>query len=166
VEENTTDAPVGALSAHSFRAVVWDGSPAAADNDEIAQAIFDTKPAGIVSIGTQSGTAVQSDGTLVTVNFERATEVPIYVSANISSTTGVAASAIKAALLAVMPTLVGGDVIYNKLAGAVFIDGVDDYVSFTIGTAPSPVGTSNITISATQIATLAESNIVLTGDVS
>jgi uncharacterized phage protein gp47/JayE len=166
VEENTTDAPVGALSAHSFRAVVWDGSPAAADNDEIAQAIFDTKPAGIVSIGTQSGTAVQSDGTLVTVNFERATEVPIYVSANISSTTGVAASAIKAALLAVMPTLVGGDVIYNKLAGAVFIDGVDDYVSFTIGTAPSPVGTSNIMISATQIATLAESNIVLTGDVS
>lgn len=167
VEENTADAAVNGIGAHSFRATVWDGSPAAADNDAIAQAIFDTKPAGIASVGTQSGTAVQSDGSLTTVYFERATPVPIYVSANISSTTGVAASAVKAAIQASMPTSVGGDVVYHKLAGAVaLVDGVDDYVSFTIGTAPSPVGTSNIVISSTQIATLSDSNIVLTGNVT
>jgi hypothetical protein len=48
----------------------------------------------------------------------------------------------------------------------VFIDGVDDFASLTIGTAPSPVGTSNISVSNTQIAQIDRSNIELTGDVS
>lgn len=77
VEENTTDATVNTITPHSFRAVIWDGSPAAADDDEVAQAIYDTRPAGIASVGGESGTAVTADGQLVTMAFERATEVPI-----------------------------------------------------------------------------------------
>ena len=50
-----------------------------------------------------------------------------------------------------------------KGAGRAFSAGAD--VS-EFGTAPSPVGTSSIVITATQIATLDDSNIVLTGDVS
>lgn len=166
VEENTTDAAVGVLSAHSFRAVVWDGSPAAAGDDTIAQAIQDTRPAGILDIGSSTGNAVTSGGETVLVHFQRATEVPIYVSANIVSTVGVLSSDVKAAIQAKMPTTIGGDVVYHKLAGSVFIDGVDDYVTFTIGTAPAPVGVVTIAISTTQIATLDDSHIVLTGDVS
>lgn len=166
VEENVTDSTSGGLLPHSFRAVVWDGSPAAADDDEIAQAIQDTRPAGIFDNGTETGSAIKKDGELITVHFERATEVPIYVSANITSAVGVASADVKAAIQAAMPTLLGGDVVYHKLSGSVFIEGVDDYASFTIGIAPAPVGTSTIAISSTEIATLDNTNIVLTGDVS
>lgn len=166
VEENTTDATVGNLTPHSFRAVVWDGSPAAASNDAIAQAIHNTRPAGIPALGSLSGTAVKSDGTTTMVAFARATEVPIYVSANITSAVGVASADVKAAIAAAMPTLVGGDVVYHKLAGSVFIAGVDDYASFTIGIAPASVGTISLVIISTQIATLDLTHIVLTGDVT
>lgn len=164
VEENITDATVGALSPHSIRVVVWDGDPGAVADDDIAQAIV--PPAGIPTIGSESGVHVRSDGSITSRNFERATVVDIYVSADIESETGVSADDVKAAIAAAMPTLIGGDVKYNKISAAVFIDGVDDFTSLTIGTAPIPVGTSNIAISNTQIAQLDLSNIVLTGDVS
>jgi hypothetical protein len=102
----------------------------------------------------------------VTRKFQRAEVLDIYVSGNIESESGVLAADVKAAIVAAMPTLIGGDVKYNKLSAAVFIDGVDDFASFTIGTAPSPVGTSNIAVSSVQIAQLDLSNIVLTGDVT
>lgn len=166
VEENATDFPVGDLPAHSLRVVVWDGDPGAVDADDIAQAIFETAPAGIAAIGDETGTATRSDGAAVTRQFARADVVDIYVSAEIVSETGVNADDVKAAIAAAMPTAIGGDVKYNKLSAAVFIDGVDDYVSFTIGTAPAPVGVGNIAIGNTEIAQLDLSNIVLTGGVS
>jgi uncharacterized phage protein gp47/JayE len=167
VEENTEDEAVGDLPGHSIRVVVWDGDPGAVADNDIAQAIFDTGPAGIVAVGDESGNATRpSDGAVVTRSFQRAEVVDIYVSAEIESESGVLAADVKAAILAAMPTLIGGDVKYNKLSASVFIDGVDDFASFTIGIAPSPVGTSNIVISSTQIAQLDLSDIVLTGDVT
>ncbi len=164
VEENITDVAVGALTPHSIRVVVWDGDPGLATDDSIAQAI--NPAAGIVTVGSESGVYVRSDGSITSRNFERASVVDIYVSADIESESGVLADDVKDAIVAAMPTLIGGDVKYNKISAAVFIDGVDDFVSLTIGTAPSPVGTSNIVISNTQIAQLDVSNIVLVGDVT
>lgn len=166
VEENVLDTTVGDLTAHSIRVVVWDGDPGVVADDDIAQAIFGTAPAGIVLIGTESGIATRSDGSTTTRAFERAEVVDIYVSADIESATGVSSAAVKAAIAAAMPNLIGGDVKYNRISAAVFIDGVDDFTTLTIGTAPSPVGTSNIAIGNTQIAQCDVSNIVLTGDVS
>jgi uncharacterized phage protein gp47/JayE len=168
VEENATDSTVGSLTPHSFRAVIWDGSPAAADDDAIAQAIYDTKPAGIASIGTASGTAVKADSTTTTVSFERATAVPIYVDVDVVSSVGVSAADVKAAVVAAMSDrLVGADVVIKKIEAAVLaLDGVDDLDFVQIGTAPSPSGTANISISSTQIATVSTSNIVVTGDAS
>lgn len=166
VEENTLDTTVGDLTPHSLRVVVWDGDPGVVADDDIAQAIHGTAPAGIALIGTLTGTATRSDGSTTTKRFERPTVLDIYVSADIESESGVSADAIKDAIEAAMPTLIGGDVKYNKISAAVFIDGVDDFVSLTIGTAPSPVGTTNITVGNTQIAQIDRSNIVLTGDVS
>ncbi len=166
VEENTTDATVGVLTPHSLRVVVWDGDPGAVPDDDIAQVIFESGPAGIVTIGTEVGTAVRSDGSTATRNFERATVLDIYVSADISSTVGVAADDVKAAIQAAMPSLIGGDVIFNKVLAATFIDGVDDVPTLTIGTAPSPVGTSNVAVANTEIAQIDLANIILTGDVS
>lgn len=166
VEENTADVIANGLTPHSFRATVWDGSPAAASNNAIAQAVLDTRPAGIPSIGSQRGTATQSDGTVVTVPFERATAVQIYVSVDIVSAVGVAILDVKTAVQAAMPTLVGGDVVYNRISGSVFIPGVDDFNFVRVGIAPSPVGTSNIVIGSTQIALLDSTHIVVTGNVS
>lgn len=164
VEENIDDAAVGDLPGHSLRVVVWDGDPGAALDNEIAQAILDTAPAGIARAGALTGTATRSDGQLVTVAFARAEVVPIYVEVEIVSEEGVSADDVKAALIAALPEIVGRDVIYHKLTAAVFIDGVDDFVSLTIGIAPSPVGTSNLVMSTTEIARLTEDNIVVSGD--
>ncbi len=166
VEENTSNVNVGDLPPRSIRVVVWDGDPGASDDDAIAQAIFGTAPAGIKQIGDLTGTAVRSDNTTTTATFARAEVVDVYVSANIVSAVGVLAADVKAAIQAAMPTLVGGDVVYNRVSSSVFIEGVDDFVSFTIGTAPSPVGTSNIVVTSVQIAQLDDGDIVLTGDVS
>jgi uncharacterized phage protein gp47/JayE len=166
VEENTTDATVGALPPHSYRVVVWDGDPGLVPDDDIAQVILATGPAGIPAIGDIDGNAVRADGTVVTRSFARAEVVDVYISANITSAVGVSADDVKASLAAAMPSAVGGDVVYNRMSAAVFIEGVDDFASFTIGTAPSPVGVVSISISNTQIAQLDLSHIVLTGDVS
>jgi uncharacterized phage protein gp47/JayE len=168
VEENVLDVTVGDLTPHSIRVIVWDGDPAAAEDDEIAQAIHDGgRSAGIALIGTDTGEAENSQGFPVSVAFERVTVLDIYVSANVTSAVGVSEDDVKAAILAEMPTGVGDDVVIRKLQGGPFeVDGVDDLASFTIGTSASPVGTSNITVSSTQIARLQLANIVLTGDVS
>jgi uncharacterized phage protein gp47/JayE len=165
VEENVEDTTsTSGLPPHSVHAVIWDGDPGQALDNDVAQALVPA--AGIVTFGSESGSATRLDGTIITRNFDRAEVLDIYISAEIVSENGVAAADVKAALIAAMPTLIGGDVKYNRMSAAVFIDGVDDFVSLTIGTAPSPVGTSNIVVSNLQIAQLDDSNIVLTGDVS
>jgi uncharacterized phage protein gp47/JayE len=168
VEENTTDATVGALSPHSFRVVVWDGDPGAADDDEIAQAIHDTRPAGIPALGGESGTATKADGTTTNVAFERATAVPIFVDVEVVSAVGVAAEDVQNAILEAVATLgVGDDVIYYKILSAVFaVDGVDDVTFVQTGIAASPSGTANISIDSDEIATFDASDIVVTGDAS
>jgi hypothetical protein len=164
-EENTTDASVGTLTPHSIRVVVWDGSPGAADDDDIAQAIHDTRPAGIAVVGALSGTAVKADGSTTTVAFDRAEAVSVYVDVEIVSAVGVSIADVREAILAAMPEDVGSDVIYNRIAAAAFnVEGVDDVTFTEIGIAPSPSGTSNISISATQIALLSSEDITVTGD--
>lgn len=167
VEENTTDATVGALPPHSFRVVVWDGDPGAADDDEIAQAIHNTRPAGIAAVGAESGTAVQTDGATVTIAFERAVGVDIYIDVGVVSELGVSGDAVTAAILAAAPTRLGEDVIVNRIGAAAFsVAGVDDTDFVEVGTAPSPAGTSNISITNTQIALFDSSRITVTGDVA
>jgi uncharacterized phage protein gp47/JayE len=168
VEENTTDATVGALSPHSFRVVVWDGDPGAADDDEIAQAIHDTRPAGIPAIGDESGTATKADGTTTTVAFQRATAVPIFIDVEVVSEIGVAAEDVQNAILEAVANLtVGADVVYYKILSAVFaVDGVDDVTFVQTGISASPSGTANISIDSDEIATFDASDIVVTGDAS
>ncbi len=128
---NVTDA--NGVGPHNIRAVVWDGSPAAADDDAIAQVIWDHKAEGILSQGLQTGTAQDAVLGPVTVLFDRATTSTVTVAVGIESATGVASADIKAALLAAMPTRVGQEVTFNKLAASVFsVPGVDDRTSFTV----------------------------------
>lgn len=168
VEENTTDATAGTLSPHSFRAVVWDGSPATASNNAIAQAIHGSRPVGIKDLGSVSGTAIKADGITTTVAFQRATAVPIFIDVSIVSAKGVTIADVRAAILAEMSGLgVGDDVKINRILASVFtVDGVDDTNFVEIGITAAPSGTANIVIGSTEIATFNSANIVVTGNVS
>ncbi|HEY3484897.1 MAG TPA: hypothetical protein VGK49_05900, partial [Ilumatobacteraceae bacterium] len=163
VFENTSSTTDGdGIPPHAIRAVIWDGSTPAADDDEIAQVLWDRKAEGILSDGGESGTAQDEVLGPVTVNFERATEDTIAVAVNIESADGVSIDDVKAAILNAMPNRVGAEVTFNKLAGSVFnVPGVDDWVTFTIDG-----GTADKAADITTIYTLDESDITVTGDVS
>lgn len=159
---NVTDAD--GIPAHSIRVVVWDGSPAAADDDEIADAIYARKAEGILSVGSQAGIAQDSELGPTPIAFERATASAVTVAVNIESTDGVSIDDVKAAILAAFPGggvgLVGEAVVFNKLAGSVFeVPGVDDWATFTINGA-------GLDLAAVQstIYTLAAGGITVTGD--
>lgn len=80
VFENYTDAAdADGLPAHSFEVVLWDD--ASADDDQVAQAIWDTKAAGIRPCGQtgDQGTATDANGHPHVMPFSRAAEVPVYV---------------------------------------------------------------------------------------
>lgn len=163
VFENVTNAVDGnGIPAHGFRAVVWDGAVPAADDNEIAQVIWDHKAEGIVSDGGESGIAQDEVLGPVTVNFARATDVTATIAVDIESATGVAIEDIEDAILAAMPTRVGEEVTYNKIAAAVFrVPGVDDWTTLTInaGTVDLPA-----TVGTIYVATAA--SITVTGDVT
>lgn len=157
---NVTDA--NGIAPHGLRVVVWDGDPAAADNNDIAQVIYDFGPEGILPQGTETGIA--NDPTIgpVDVKFDRATASDITVAVNIESTTGVAIDDVKAAILAAMPTRVGQGVVFHKLAGSVFsVAGVDDYAAFTVNG-----GSADLAAAQSRIYLLDASDITVTGDVT
>ena len=168
IYENTSLITDGTgLPGKSFRVVIWDGvSPAAANND-VAQAIWNSKPAGILAYGTTaSGTATDSTGQARTILFDRAVQVPLYVDLTTTPTLNSSGKSAVAAALAAYATAnynLGVEVYALALRASGLIPGlVTDIPVFTLGIAPSPVGTGNIAISGLQIITLSTTNIVVT----
>lgn len=154
--------------AHTFNVVIWDGDPSSADDDEIAQAIWDSKPAGIESTGSDTGTAVDINGLDRTVAFDRAEELEVYITFNIVTdpdtfpVDGVAQ--LKDAVVAFgdLTLTVGGTAYTTKLyAPAYGIAGVVDVSSIRIGTSPSPAFSNNINPFPDQIVRFDTSRIVV-----
>lgn len=163
VFENVTGSvDANGIAPHAIRPVVWDGSPGAADDDAVAQAIYDHKAEGIVSQGAEAGIARDVVFGPVSVAFDRAETQSIAVAVEIESETGVAAEDVKALIVAAMPSRVGKGVNYNRLSSSVFgLTGVDDWVSFTING-----GTIDLPAVQTRIYLLDEADITVTGDVT
>ncbi len=163
VFENVTNATDGdGIPAHGFRAVIWDGAVPAADDDEIAQSIWDHKAEGIVSDGGESGTAQDEVLGPVTVNFERATASTAAIVVDIESATGVAIEDVEAAIIAAMPTKVGQELTYNRIAAAIFkVAGVDNWTSLTIN-----AGTVDLPATVGVIYLATNASITVTGDVT
>lgn len=64
----------------SFEVVVWDGSVPPPIDDDIAQAIWESKPAGILAHGNgEIGTAIDEDADVHLIEFTRATPLRVYV---------------------------------------------------------------------------------------
>lgn len=165
VYENRTDDVDGdGLPAHSFRAVVFGTGLVDAD---VAQVVFDNSPLGIESYGSESATVYDSQGVAVTVYWDVASEVPIYVEADIDviATTYVGDDEVKAAVAAyVNAILLGDDVIAEASRARLWQTGVYDVNTFLVDDVDPPVAATNISIGLDEVATLDVADIDLTSN--
>ena len=159
IEGNDLDSSQNGLPAHSFRVTIYGG-----EDDDIAQAIFDTKPTGIRSFGDDSsGNATDQDDNEYVIYFRKATLEDIDASANVTTDgTDVSGNDIKDAIKAYINNLdISGNVIYNKVVEAVMsIAGVAD-AAVQIGKTSGSLGTSNITIADDEVAQTDDDKITI-----
>ena len=156
VLENKSDFPdANGLARKSFEVVIDDGTTPAVEDDTIAQTIFDQDVAGILPQGSSSGTATDEDLVEHTVAFSRVERLNVYI--DITLTTGVGfpldgEDQVAAAIVKAGDAYDAGDtaVALYLRSQAFTIPGVIDVPSFTLGYTISPVGTSNLPVTARQ----------------
>lgn len=167
VYENDTMATVDGIPAKAFEAVVLGGTDA-----DVAEQIWESKPAGIQPYGTSSENVTDSMGNTQAIGFTRPTEVTVHIAITVVQGDDYAGdAAVKAAIVAAWDLVRGisVDVVEDYLRAAAWINlatgvstGIADVTSFTIGTTDPPVGTSNISIGARQVGDVDTANIDVT----
>ena len=116
VYENDTDTvDANGVPAHSFLPIVLGGLPS-----DIAEAIWENKPTGIPSVGDTTVQIADSQGVLHNISFKQPTQVPVYITMEISdlgSMPGDADAQIKQKLVDYGDAnlLISDDVIYSRL---------------------------------------------------
>jgi len=164
VYENVLAVPLNDIPPHGVLVIVWDGDPAGADDEDIAQAIFDSKAGGIATGGSTTETITDSQGTDHIIYFERAVENVLQIQMTAVTTEPPAdwQDQIKAALLAYVASEqdISADVIYTKLLGvAVDFEWLDDMTLFQIRFSGGVWGTANLAVDDYAIATLSSGDI-------
>ncbi len=168
VFENDTDyTDDNDVPPHAVEVLIFDGDPPVVDDDAIAQVIWDTKAGGIQAAGTSSGTAIiddNADG--VFVAFSRATLIPIYLSFEITTGKGYPGDAAFKEYVAEQCDARFGssdDVFATLVESLAFgVAGVKNVTAFTLGTAPSPVGVTDIPIGLRELSRFDTGRIVVT----
>lgn len=167
---NVLDCKVPDLEDGLTHSYVWDNL--LADNDEIAQAIYNKKGYGVPSTGAFTGTAKDYYGSNVTVSFDRVTGITIYFRVQIKINADLfpldGDQQIKDAIVALAASderfrlSIGQDVISSRFVPSVYgVTGVLEVVNCFIGLAPSPSTTATIAISDVQIGLVTAGNIVV-----
>jgi uncharacterized phage protein gp47/JayE len=141
----------------------------------VAQAIFDTKPAGIETYGTESEFVTDISGRQHTVKFSYATVKNIYLNINLvrnSQYTSDGDKLIKTEIVKYIGgtdadgqlyngTNIGDDVIFTKLVSVISkVAGVEDF-ELTIGLAPESLSSANIVIADIEVAETAPDKVVI-----
>lgn len=140
-------------------------------DQDIADEIFNSKPAGIATYGTTSQTVIDSQSQSHTISFSRSTEVDIYLIVNITKNTTASEgdtyptdgdAQVETAILNYVNDLsIGDDVIVNKLYTPInTVAGVIGIEMF-IGTSASPTTSTNIPINVFEIAVFDSSRITI-----
>lgn len=162
IYENDTDViDSNGVNGHSFLVIVDGGL-----GTEIAQAIWDNKPVGILSQGNTTVTVLDSQQLPHDVSFSRPTQVNIYISMDITKDSNFPQDGedlIKQKLIEFIDSLkIGDDIVYSRLYTP--INSVPGFQvnSLFVGTTPSPVGTSNVTINFDEICNINTSFIEIT----
>lgn len=166
-DENVDNTGSGGLPDHSFELVVLGGDP-----QEIGQMILETKAAGDTSYAGANGNSVTvttdlPNGQTHDISFSQPNAVQIYIDVDLKKTDEYAGDdAVRDSLVEYVGGLtsggneddgeifVGDNVLYGRVEYAIRdVDGVYDINSLTVGTADDPTGTSDITISDSDVAT-------------
>jgi len=180
VLENTLTSPVDANGTpiNQVQPVVWDGVTPGAANNDIAQALWDDKPAGISYYGSSSGVAQDVQGNSHTVLFTRPTQEPVYLAYTVTWTPGLSGALQTQAILAIKVAAAaftsapgtnavlqpGVSVVALALrAAALAIPGVFDVPTLALGFSPSPVGTANLAVGPLAVAVVETPNITVNG---
>jgi len=166
VFENVSNVTDGRnLPPKSIEVLVQKASGAGASFDaDVAEAIFETKAAGIETYGHAPNdvteTVTDSMGYTHTINFTLADEVRTYARADITYDAATypvdGDDQIKAALAALADGLeLGQTMVYERFQAEVFaVSGVVDCPDFFIDTSTPPTGTANLTFDIRELATL------------
>lgn len=143
------------LPPKSFEMVIWDGETENADENAVAQAIWDHKGSGSQAYGTLSGTAIDANGDPHEMGFSRSVQVPIYVRFDLSVTADYVDADFKQAVVneAEQIFLGGDDVLATRLIAIAWQQpNVTNVKSVKLGLTAAPTGTTDIPISIRQIA--------------
>jgi hypothetical protein len=159
IDENDTGATnVNGTPEHSFLVLIEGGTSV-----EIARAIFENRPAGILSFGNVAVTVIDKYGYPRTIRFSRPTTVPIYIELNLteySSFPSDGEDQIRNALIAYVDTLsIGQDIVYSRLYTPINSVPGHEVDSLKIGITSPPTTTANIVLAFDQIAQLLPENI-------
>lgn len=160
VYENNTEITDGEGRPMKSVEVVVEGGT----DEEVAQAIFESKASGIRAYGTTDSEDVEdSIGTIHEIGFTRPTSVVILTEAEIlfEDTVPLAEypdriDAIKVALADYLDALpVGADVVRNRLFAPIYaaVEGIADVTILKVARFGDPLGTANLTISRRERAT-------------
>jgi uncharacterized phage protein gp47/JayE len=138
------------------------------DDGDIASAIDGQRTAGVATGGTTAVDVYDSTTRQTeTIRFTRATDVDIYIDMTLTVNNALFPSTGEADIKAAIATLfdgqnIGEDVIYYELPGAIYQTPGVVINSLTMGTSPSPSGTSDIAVSNTNRAVIDAANIGIT----
>lgn len=156
------------LPPHSFQALIFDGDPPEADNDAIAQVIWDAMPAGIQSFGDTTGNAEDDNGDTQPVLFSRVTPLSVYVDYTLTTGDGYSGDAAMKEYVATQCNALfnsaGADVNFFAVADIPrqFQPGIITVDSCRIGFAAAPTGTATLAVGPRQLARFATSRVTRT----
>lgn len=161
--ENDTMVTVDGRPPKSYECVVQGGINAA-----IAETIFESKPAGILTVGTVNETVTDSQGIAHQINFSRPTATPLWLDVVLTIDpetfpAGGAASAKQNLIDYINGLQIGDDVIVNPKLICVIepIPGVL-FADIKIGTAPAPTLSDNIIIAVNELAETDAAKVTVT----
>jgi uncharacterized phage protein gp47/JayE len=151
------------LPPKSFEVVVAGG-----DDQDIADVIWEAKPAGIETFGSTTMSVMDSMGFLHNISFSRPTDVPIWIDLTVVKNPVTfpadGEDQIKLALKSYGDALQIGDDVYALQFRCVplSVAGVLDVTVFKIDTVNPPVNTGNITVAFRDLARFDTSRITVT----
>lgn len=184
IENNTDYTDAYGNGPHSATVVIWDGVSPAADDNAVAQVMWDDKPTGIGFNGnTTDGVAIDTDGNTHTMLFRRATQQTLYLTYTITMLPGktldaTTRAAMKTAIVLSAGSMkesnggpnpaflgLGGDVVAEAFKSALMQAGlgVKDVTDLKLGYTSTPSGTVNLTLTKFQIAIADTSRTLING---
>lgn len=160
IDENSTDITnENGTPPHSFLVIVDGGTSV-----EIAYAIWDNRGAGVESVGNTTTVIKDKFGNTRYIKFSRPTPIQLYINLGLTTDQNFPENGedlIRQALIDYIDTLtIGQPIVYSRLYTPINSVPGHQVNLFTIGTAPSPDGTSNITIGFDEVGQLLPENIV------